>query len=633
MKDGFLKIALAAPIIRVADPCYNLELCASEAKKAFSEGARVILFPELTLSSMTCGDFFYQQGFLKKCKEALFEYAKRTADLDMISFIGLPVLCGSSVYNGIAAVKSGEILGISTYSGCADRRSEAKDRYFAVCTEAVTERLGDADVLIGENIIYTLDSDTRVKIFVSVGSDADDPASLASYAAKSGANLILRADGYHEVLGIGSKKLGAAVYESERLTAAYAVCSAGEGESGTDGIFSGRRIIASLGECISHSEAFDGNITYGVVDLDAVNSQRMKKKGFFEGSGDFYEVEFALDPVTADPAAPRKHPFIPATLEDREAASELALTIAGRALAGRLQRARAACCVLGVSGGLDSTLAVLVCERAMDVLGWEKNRVIAVTMPCFGTTVRTKNNAILLSEELGLSVRTVDIKAAVTQHFADIGQDPENYDVVYENSQARERTQILMDIANMENGLVVGTGDLSEIALGFATYNGDHMSMYSVNGSVPKTLMREIIRYSAKSAYKKGKGELAKVLLDVIDTPVSPELLPTDGTEVSQPTESIVGPYELHDFFIYYTVKFGFSQSKIKRLALLAFSDKYSEEQIADCYAKFTRRFVSSQFKRSCMPDGPIITEISLSPRGAFSAPSDASLSVFGDGE
>ena len=289
------------------------------------------------------------------------------------------------------------------------------------------------------------------------------------------------------------------------------------------------------------------------------------------------------------------------------------------------ERAGAKCCVIGVSGGLDSTLAVLVCEKAMEMLGRERASVIAITMPCFGTSERTKSNALALAEELMLTVKTIDIKNAVNQHFKDIGQAEDNYDVVYENAQARERTQILMDIANKEGGIVVGTGDLSELALGFATYNGDQMSMYSVNGSVPKTLMREIIRCAAKTAYKNGKESLAKVLLDVIETPVSPELLPTeDGKENAQYTETIVGPYELHDFFIYYTVKYGFTAEKIRRLALLAFGEKYTEEQIDECLRKMRSRLMTQQFKRSCMPDGPLVTEISFSPRGAFMMPSDA---------
>ena len=288
-------------------------------------------------------------------------------------------------------------------------------------------------------------------------------------------------------------------------------------------------------------------------------------------------------------------------------------------------RAGAKCCVIGVSGGLDSTLAVLVCERAMEILGRDKKSVIAITMPCFGTSERTKSNALALAEELMLSVRTIDIKDAVNQHFKDIGQDADRYDVVYENAQARERTQILMDVANKEGGLVVGTGDLSELALGFATYNGDQMSMYSVNGSVPKTLMREIIRCTAKAAYRKGRESLAKVLLDVIETPVSPELLPTEnGEENAQHTETIVGPYELHDFFLYYTFKYGFSEQKVRRLASLAFGEKYTEDEIRDCQAKFLKRFVTQQFKRSAMPDGPMVTEISLSPRGGLVMPSDA---------
>jgi len=618
MKNGFLKIALASPKTGVASPAYNAELCINSAKEAAAEGAKVLLFPELTLSSATAGDLFFQSVFTDKCAQALKKYALETAELDLISFIGFPLRYGSKLYDGVAAVSHGEILAVST------REAVGNDRYFCDFGEVeYIDFLGE-EIPVGENIIYSL-LGTGAKLFVEIGEDSAVAVPNSCYAASEGANVILCAAAYPEYLGLAEKEERRVLAMSERLSCAYALSAASSGESGTDGVFAGRRMICEVGEKVVSAPLFSDDIVYGVIDTEKADAMRRRRFDFDSLCRGFATLEFSLSEEQTDPLPPKRFPFIPDTQAAREEASSLALDIAARALAGRIERAGAKCAVLGVSGGLDSTLAVLVCERAMEILGREKTDVIAITMPSFGTSERTKGNALSLAEELGLSVRTIDIKAAVNQHFSDIGQEPDRYDVVYENAQARERTQVLMDVANKEGGLVVGTGDLSELALGFATYNGDQMSMYSVNGSVPKTLMREIIRCSAKSAYKKGRENLAKVLLDVIETPVSPELLPTeDGKENNQHTESIVGPYELHDFFIYYTVKYGFSSEKIKRLALLAFGDKYSEEEVSACLEKFLTRFVTQQFKRSAMPDGPLVTEISLSPRGSFVMPSDA---------
>ncbi len=620
MKNGFLKIALISPQIRVADPIYNAVLSVNSAREAAGQGAKVLLFPELTLSGATSGDLFFQSALIEKCFAALEKYAEETAELDLISFIGFPLKYGSKLYDAVAAVSHGEILGIST------REPMGNERYFSDFGEAEYINLFGKEVLVGENIIYSL-SGTAARLFVEIGDNAHFAISPAAYAATSGANIILGAMASPEYLTLKEREERRILSVSERLSCAYAVCSASSYESGTDGVYAARRIICEVGETVSSAPLFSSDIVYGVIDTEKADALRSRRADFDSLCREYAVVDFSLSEDVINPAPPKRFPFIPDTQAEREAASALALAIQARALAGRIERAGAKCCVLGVSGGLDSTLAVLVCERAMELLGREKTDVIAITMPCFGTSERTKGNALLLAEELGLSVRTIDIKNAVNQHFADIGQDENTYDVVYENAQARERTQILMDVANKEGGIVVGTGDLSELALGFATYNGDQMSMYSVNGSVPKTLMREIIRCTAKSAYKKGRENLAKVLLDVIETPVSPELLPTeDGKENAQYTETIVGPYELHDFFLYYTVKYGFGAEKVKRLALLAFGDKYAEDEVSAYLKKFLTRLVTQQFKRSCMPDGPLVTEISFSPRGSFVMPSDASV-------
>ncbi|MBR5139650.1 MAG: NAD(+) synthase, partial [Clostridia bacterium] len=566
------------------------------------------------ISGATAGDLFFQKSFIKKCEEALLLFVKETEALDLVSFIGFPLKAGAKLYDAVAAVCRGEILGVSTRA--------TSDRCFSRFGEAEYIKFGGGNLLVGENIIY---STGEAKMFVEVGADAASALTPSSFAAASGANIILGAMAYPEYITLGEREERRALAVSDSLIAPYAVCCASASESGSDGVYSGRRLIAEEGSFIAKAPLFSDEILYGVVDIERSLAIRSRREDFDSLCRGFAVVDFDLTEEACDPAPPSRFPFIPDTAQKREAAAELALDIQAKGLAGRIERARAKCCVIGVSGGLDSTLAVLVCERAMAMLARDKKDVIAITMPCFGTSERTKSNALALAEELGLSVKEIDIKAAVNQHFKDIGQSEDNYDVVYENAQARERTQILMDIANKEGGLVVGTGDLSELALGFATYNGDQMSMYSVNGSVPKTLMREIIRCSAKAAYKSGKESLAKVLLDVIETPVSPELLPTeDGKENAQYTETIVGPYELHDFFIYYTVKYGFTKEKIKRLALLAFGEKYTEEQIEECLGKMRSRLMTQQFKRSCMPDGPLVTEISFSPRGSFMMPSDA---------
>jgi len=449
-------------------------------------------------------------------------------------------------------------------------------------------------VEIGRNLIYT-DADTRANIFVKVGDD--------DVYSKDGVNLIINPIAMAEYVGLAKARRQYANEVSSALGVALVVAGAGVGESGTDGIYAAPRLVSQSGEVIAEASLFDSEILYAEIDL------RASRKADFEPMAE---------------AEPVKFPFIPENEKELSEACELAIEIQARALALRIKRAYAKCAVLGVSGGLDSTLAVLVAAKAMDILEMPRNSVIAITMPCFGTTERTKSNALALAEALCCSVRTIDIKAAVNQHFEDISHDKDNYDVVYENAQARERTQILMDVANAEGGLVVGTGDLSELALGFATYNGDHMSMYCVNGSVPKTLMRPMIKHEAESYRARGEEKLCGVLLDVVNTPISPELLPVENGENNQHTENIVGPYELHDFFLYYTVKYGYSPSRIFDMAASVF-DEYGRDDVKRYLGTFVRRFFSQQFKRSCLPDGPRVTEISLSPRGAWQMPSDVS--------
>lgn len=587
-----VKIAVASPKIRLCDPEYNAKLCVDCALEANSLGADIIVFPELVLTGATLGDIYFQETLAKRVDKALREYIKETSQLGIMSFIGLPLRSDSALYNTVVCVSEGKIIGVSV-SGLLSRHFEplAKDGRKVLVAGMTAE--------CGRDLIYT-DKETGANIFVKVGED--------NAFSCDGVNIILNPIAMTEYVGLASSRRAYAEDVSSELGVCFVIAGAGEGESGTDGIYAAPRLVASYGKTVAESPLFDEKILYSEVEL---------KKARRKDEND-----------TAAEEEVCRYPFIPSGDDERREACELALEIQARSLALRIERAYAKCAVIGVSGGLDSTLAVLAAAKAMDILGRDRKCVIAITMPCFGTTERTKCNALSLAEELGCSVTTIDIKNAVNQHFADISHDKNNYDVVYENAQARERTQILMDVANAEGGLVVGTGDLSELALGFATYNGDHMSMYCVNGSVPKTLMRAIIAHAAYSAEQNGNHTLAKVLTDIINTPVSPELLPVEDGENKQHTEKIVGPYELHDFFLYYTVKYGYSPKKILELASTVFTE-YKENEIREYLKIFVRRFFSQQFKRSCLPDGPRVTEISLSPRGAWQMPSDVSSKIF----
>lgn len=588
-----IKIALASPKIRLCDTYFNGELLIKEAKAAADKGANIICFPELSLTGATAKDLFFQEALASSALDALRCFAKETASLEIMSFVGLPLLFGEELYNAVAVVSRGEILGISA-SGLSDRHfSSVPD-----CGSVVN--IDGEDIEVGRNLIFT-ESVTGAEIFVKIGED--------NAWSSDGVDLILNPIAMPEYCGLSAPRREYVSLVSSDFGVPFAMVGAGEGESGTDGIYAGPRLVGYGGEVVCESRLFDTEILYADLSL-----------------GRYKSAEKAETAESKE--AVLRSPFIPEDSEERKETFELALEIQARSLAGRMERAYAKSAVIGVSGGLDSTLALLVCARACDILGRGRDSVIAITMPCFGTTERTKSNALVLAEELGCSLKTIDIKAAVTQHFKDISHDEGCYDVVYENAQARERTQILMDVANAAGGMVIGTGDLSELALGFATYNGDHMSMYCVNGSVPKTLMRAMIAHFAKKAMDEGREKLSRVLTDVIETPVSPELLPSDGVENKQHTETIVGPYELHDFFLYYTVKYGWSPKRILNEAKKIFTE-YKSEDIKSYLKIFIKRFISQQFKRSCLPDGPRVTEISLSPRGAWQMPSDAAQAVW----
>ncbi len=617
MTDGFIKVAAIAPKIRALDVEGNLRECIREARESAKHGARIAVFPELTLTGATAGDLLYTKTLLSSAEAAIAKFADETEDLDMVSFVGLPVCLSGRVYNAVAAVSAGDILAVIP----KNTLTAEEKRYFAAAEDTYEIVFAGRETVFGSDIILSADTAEDLTVAVSVGSEIYSPLSSARYAAVAGATLIVNPIASPELIGKQQFDSEFLRTESKILHSAIIRAAAGIGESGTDGVYAGISEICSLGETLEKADPYKGGIIYADIDTEFISHERIRDTAFGGDSSDYDIVEFSLEiRETKLERAPRKLVFVPDEKNELARRCGEILDIQSRALAERIRRSYSKGAVVGVSGGLDSTLALLVAACAMDILGEPREKVTAITMPCFGTTKRTKSNAERLAEALGTTLKCIDIKSAVAQHFSDIGHDPEDFSVVYENAQARERTQVLMDVANAESALVVGTGDLSELALGWATYNGDHMSMYGVNAGIPKTMMRHIVSYYADIAEDKTVSE---VLLDVLATPVSPELLPPKDGEIAQCTEGIVGPYELHDFFIYYHVRRGYSPEKILRLATLAFADEYDEETVRGWLRVFMRRFFSQQFKRSCLPDGPKVGSVGFSPRGDFKMPSD----------
>lgn len=629
MKDGFLRVGTACPSIRVADPAYNVAAHISAARDAAAAGARVLVFPELSLSAYTCSDLFYQEVLLNACEEALRTYLAETASLDMVSVVGVPVRYAGRLYNCAAVVRGGHLLGLVPKTHVCTYAEFYEGRQF---TSAPADPIfltfaGEQTCLFAKQLFACREMPSLV-LSAEICEDlwVADPPSDAHCAA--GATLIANLSASDETVGKCDYRRSLIGIQSARTMSVYLYADAGWGESGTDMIFAGNCFVAEAGRILAESAPFsEETLTVTEVDLKRAEAMRARTNTFVSHPDPTYRIvpfSFTLSqtPLTR---AESPTPFVPQDESERYARSELILNIQSHALAGRLERSHSRTMVIGVSGGLDSTLALLVAARAADLLKVPRSSIVAVTMPCFGTTARTRSNAEKLSEKLGATLRIIDIKAAVDQHFSDIGHDPSDHSVVYENAQARERTQVLMDIANQLGGLVVGTGDLSELALGWSTYNGDHMSMYGVNAGVPKTLVRYLVSFEADRFAAAGDAETAACLTDILATPVSPELLPPEKNgEIAQKTEGIVGPYELHDFFLYYFVRFGFPPKKILRMATLAFADIYEEATIKEYLTLFVRRFFTQQFKRSCQPDGPKVGSLCLSPRGDFRMPSDA---------
>ena len=627
MQHGFIKVSAVTPKIKVADPEYNAGVCIEAIKAEAAKGAKIIVLPELVLTGYTCQDLFLQDTLIAEAKEQLCRVIVETADVDALVFIGLPMeLCGK-LYNVAAVFSHAGIKGFVPKRYLPNYAEFYEQRHFAAGQEeAVFVDFAGQTVPFGGNLIFQSDVIDGLAVGCEICEDLWVPDPPSTSLAVAGANIIVNLSASNETVGKAEYRKGLVGMTSSRLLCAYVYCSAAEGESTQDLVFSGHNIIAENGRILSETKRFEAGTARADIDIKRLMSERRRMTTFdvpLKAVDGFTRVGFELEKCDTalerifDPA-----PFVPSDAAARADRCEEILSIQSYGLKKRYEHTGLKTAVIGVSGGLDSTLALLVTVRAFDMAGLDHKGIKAVTMPCFGTTSRTKGNAVRLSEALGCELITVDIAASVRQHFSDIGHDENDHSVTYENCQARERTQVLMDMANKENGLVIGTGDMSELALGWATYNGDHMSMYGVNAGVPKTLVRHLVAYYADSC---GNDEVSAVLRDVLDTPVSPELLPPENGEISQRTEDLVGPYELHDYFLYYMLRAGFAPDKIYRIACRSFEGTYDKETILKWLKVFYRRFFAQQFKRSCLPDGPKVGSVAVSPRGDLRMPSDAS--------
>lgn len=632
MKDGYIKVAAITPDIKVADTKYNTERICEKIKECSEAGAKVMVFPELCITGYSCGDLFLQELLLTNAMKGLKKIVKCTEDVDAIVFVGLPLSYRGKLYNVTAAVSDGEILGFVPKTYLPNYNEFYEARHFTKgMEETVYLEMDEESIPMGSKMLFVCDTIRELVIGAEICEDLWAANPPSTYHALSGATLIVNPSASDETTGKADYRRSLVCGQSARLLCGYVYASAGNGESTQDVVYSGHNIIAENGTLLAESKRFENETVYTEIDVRKLVEERRRNTTFepSEDADGYDEVEFSLDIEETrltrfiDPA-----PFVPDKKEERDKRCDEILMIQAMGLRQRLKHTNSKCAVVGISGGLDSTLALLVTVRAFDSLGLDRKGIKAVTMPGFGTTDRTYTNAVSMIKCLGADFMEISIKDAVNIHFKDIGHDASIHDVTYENCQARERTQILMDIANKEGGMVIGTGDMSELALGWATYNGDHMSMYGVNASVPKTLVRHLVHYYADTC---GDVNLSEVLLDVLDTPVSPELLPPEDGKISQKTEDIVGPYELHDFFLYYMLRFGYPPKKVYRLALKAFEGIYGKDIILKWLKNYYRRFFMQQFKRSCLPDGPKVGTIAVSPRGDLRMPSDACARIWLD--
>ena len=632
MKDLFLKVAAISPKLKVADVSYNKEEILKHIKEEAKHGVKLAVFPELSLSSASCGDLFFQDSLIEACRKALRSLMEDTIDVDMLIFVGLPWRHNDKLYNVLACMHKGKLLGITPKRHLSDNSIKSEYRYFSLPDDEVAYRgdyieYNEEYIAFGSNILYSCSNFKGLMIAAEIGEDAEAVFTPSMRHTQNGANLIVNASAASRGIGKSEERKALISSLSKRLRAAYIYASSSVTESSRSAVFAPARYIVQAGEIVSESEDFNDFVIRTELDMEAIYSIRAKDSIFKthnENCHTINDFEFDLEDLILE----RKIGRFPWIKDEYEGIYTEILDTQALGLKKRLEHTGLKKLVIGLSGGLDSTLALLVAVRCFELMGLNKNDIYAITMPGFGTSTRTYDNALGLSKKLDVSFDEISIKDAVLQHFKDIGQDADKKDVTYENSQARERTQILMDIANMRSALVLGTGDLSELALGWATYNGDHMSMYSVNASLPKTLIRLMLKsLSEEEAYK----DIKDILIDIVDTPVSPELLPTTEGDISQKTEDIVGPYELHDFFTYYLLSYGYSPKKIFRLAVEAFREDFSAEIILKYMKLFYRRFFAQQFKRSCMPDSPRVADLSLAAAADLDMPADAAASLFLD--
>lgn len=629
---GFVKIACACPKLKVANPSYNKDEIIKVINEAYQNGAKVLLTPELSISSYTCADLFFNDTLLKGCEDALSEIVENSAGKDMAIIVGMPIRHRLCLYNCAVVILNGEILGVVPKEYIANYSEFYEKRWFASGSDVFEEiRLCGENVSLGS---FLFDLGSGIIMGIEICEDLWVPIPPSSKMSLSGANLILNLSASNELVTKDEYRTDLIKMQSATNICAYMYASSGVHESTTDLLFSGSLVIAENGSIISKGKRFsrENEIIYGFVDIEKLNHERIHNTSFNDNAKQsFYDsdiIEASLEDIELsgfnryiDP-----HPFVPDNEDLRLERCREIFNIQSSALAKRLEHTSLKSLVVGISGGLDSTLALLVASETMKLLGYDSKNIIGVTMPGFGTTDRTYTNAINLMKSLGVTIKEISIKDACIQHMKDIDHDPSIHDITYENTQARERTKILMNLSNKYGGLLVGTGDLSEMALGWCTYNGDHMSMYAVNVSIPKTLVSHLVDTVARFSDDKTK----EILMDVLDTPVSPELLPpTKDGKIAQKTEDNIGPYELHDFFLYHFMRFGSTKEKIFFLAKEAFKDKYTDEIIAKWLDNFMRRFFISQFKRSCVPDGPKVGSVSLSPRGDLRMPSDADFSLW----
>ncbi len=639
MKYGFTRVCCAIPHCSVSDFEKNATEIVALAKKAADFGAEIIVFPELCITAYTCSDLFLQSTLLEASKNALLKIANETKDISAVILVGLPLNIKNALFNVAAALHKGKVLALFPKSFVPNYAEFYEKRHFRAFddereqTKSIFLSEENPNVLFGSDIVIEDENDERVRLFVEICEDLWVPLSPSTKAALFGATIIANLSASNEIVGKAEYRRLLVKSTSARLCASYMYANAGSGESTTDLVFSGHSIIAENGAILAESNPFEEKMIFSDIDVEKITNERVKTTTFQDcaerNAKSFRVIKI---PFTISKKEPENllrfvspHPFVPKDKNERTQRCNAIIEMQSRALSKRLSHTNAKSLVVGLSGGLDSTLALLVCSRAADILGLQRNQILCVTMPCFGTTSRTLKNAKDLSAQIGASLLEIDIKKAVEQHFCDIQQDENTHDATYENAQARERTQVLMDLANKTGGIVIGTGDLSESALGWATYNGDHISMYAVNASIPKTLVRHLVDFFALDAKNKSNDSLSNVLKDILETPVSPELLPPDKDgKIAQKTELLVGPYDLHDFFIYYALRFGFSPKKIFFLAQKAFENTYEKSEIKKWLISFYKRFFAQQFKRSCMPDGVKVGTVSLSPRGDWRMPSDA---------